>query len=160
KALGPASFRSRRLRGRDFGGDAAVQLLAQRTAHRQPQDEATPLVRPAFDEDVATVLAQNLAADRQPDARSPGSLGAGERPEDVLELLRRDAGAVVPHADAPPRPVALQAGPHAHARAGTVLDGVDGVADDVQQRVVDALAVGLDQRQRVELRLQADARLL
>src|SRR5262249_28738483 len=56
-----------------------AEVLGERAAKRNPQRELAALAGLAVDKDVAAVLAENLAADRQAQAGPLGALGAEER---------------------------------------------------------------------------------
>src|SRR5439155_9010070 len=71
------------------------EIDRQRALHRQAQDESASLARLALHDDVAAVLAEDLATDRQSQAGALRALAADEWLEDVVELFWGDADAVV-----------------------------------------------------------------
>src|SRR5207253_8074188 len=113
---------------------ARLGVHVERAADRQAEDELATLARLAADQDVAAVLAQDFAAHGKAQAGAPRPLRAHERLEDVVELLRRDADAVVHDLDAHPAGTRVDTGGNGYLRAGAIRDRVQGVADDVQQR--------------------------
>ena len=92
-----------------------------------------PLSRLALNHDVAAVLAQDLATDRQAQARALRSLGADER----LEYVRDFSGGM----PVPLSTTRMRTQPSSGScvvatptlRFVPALHGVQGVADDVQQ---------------------------
>src|SRR5262249_21144859 len=63
-------------------GRRNARLRAEGAAQRQPQNELGALAGRALHQDVAAVLAQDLAADGQPQARPLRAFSADERTED------------------------------------------------------------------------------
>src|SRR5262245_27283769 len=110
-----------------------------RAVQWQAQTERTAATDFAGNYDVAAMFPENLAADGQPEPSRAGPLGADKRSKDVGDPRRRDPGAVV--ADIHPQPVSIAVRRHGHRRLVRLLDGVEGVTEDVEQRPVEPLGV-------------------
>src|SRR5439155_20972857 len=88
-------------------------------------------------------------------------LGTDERPEDLGQLAGRDADAVVEHQDAHPVTLALESCADGHLGTLALLDGVQGIADDIEQSSMEPFGVRGNQRQAVrQARLEPDAAFL
>src|SRR5207302_1070373 len=115
----------------------------------------------ALNENVAAMLAKDFAADSQAQARAPGALGADERPEDVRQLFRRYADAVVEHQDSYPFAVPFQNRGHGNRRGLALFHSVQSVADNIQKRSMQSLRVGRNHGQVLgEACFQLDVHLL
>ena len=150
-------------RDRYMGAEEAVeygladQIIQSRRLRRQADDEGGAFAGLGLQRNLPAMFFDDLYRCRQPQACSFLPLGRVERLENARLLIRGDAGAVVGHNE--PGTLALR------SRAGLNLDlarkrrdGIDGVGYDVEQRVMDAVRVNGDFRQRgVEFCGQADA---
>src|SRR5688572_6340481 len=76
-----------RPRGHDRGFAAGGGGVLEGTGDRQPQDERAADADFAVEDDIAAVLAEDLAADGKSQPRAARSLGAHERLEDLSLLL-------------------------------------------------------------------------
>src|SRR5262249_28732080 len=71
------------------------RIHSERAPDRQAKSESAAFTRLTLGEDVATVLAEDFAADRQAEAGSFGSLRADKRLENIGELVGWNAHAIV-----------------------------------------------------------------
>jgi len=116
----------RHVRGR------VVQLLLMGALQRKAQAEFAALADFALCHDVAAVLAQDLAAHRQAQARAPRPFGADEGPEKVCDLGRWNSRAVIADVNLQPSLVGIAADTHGYSRLLGFLHGIERITDDVQ----------------------------
>ena len=108
----------------------------------QFEGEAGAVAGLAFDQQPAAVLADDLLAHRQAQARAAAFLRGDEGAEEMVHLVGGNAGAVVFDDDPRDRPRRVVFGADRHAARRLVLGhGVDRVGHHVQHRAVDALGI-------------------
>ena len=96
---------------------------------------------------VAAVLAEDLAADGQAEARAPGSLRRHKQRENLGEGFGGDTGSVVGHRDPRDARLAVDGRRDRHRRMRPALNGVERVGDDIQHGPRDARRVEEERRQ-------------
>ena len=130
-------------RGRALGD---ARSLDDRQRHREADAAAGDILGAH----PATVRLHDADGEAEPEARAlAGRLGREEGVEDPAEVLGRDPGAVILYLDRDRRAVAPGAdGQHTLPVRGP--HRVDGVAEEVQQHLLELVGVGPDPRRRIE----------
>src|SRR3990172_4163462 len=129
-----------------------------RPAPREGDHELGPLARSRAELDLAAVRLDELAREGEPQAR-PSLLRGVEGIEDPLADLRRDPRTVVADAEPHLAPPQVLAGQDAHAGIGraSLLEGVERIADEVDQHAAQLLRVAADRALGIDLALDAHA---
>src|SRR6266545_7297097 len=122
---------------------------------RNREEERRAFAGLALDPNAAAVPLDDLFADAQPDARAREfflSVKPLKNHEDALEILRRDANAIVAHGQFPDRPLALAADVDLRRRFSVELEGV---AHEVLEKLSEQARIAFHSRERVEGELGA-----